>query len=546
MRFTGNRVVAVTMVVLLTGALSNPPDAFAIEPPTVDPALVPPDGAPGPEQPMRQSNTCARTIAVAEPDVALPAPGFAMLNVARAWQHSTGNGVSVAVIDTGVTPNRRLPVVPGGDYIMGGDGLTDCDAHGTIVASVIAAAPQGTPMPAPMPPTPAFPPPAGGPAGNRGPTAVDSGPRPGPAAGAGDRRGSAGHGGRGRSRRCGPARDGDLDPPVLACVRTADPGPGDIDARKKAGTVATLSRAIVHAANQGAQVINVSVTACVSAADPLDQRAIGAAVWYAATVKDAVIVAAAGNEGEDGCSQNPAFNPLDPDDPRDWRNVKTVSSPSWFSDYVLSVGAVDNTGAPVDRSLAGPWIGAAAPGVGIMGLSPQKRHRSTPIRRCGRANAIPVLGHQFLRRVRQRGRRSGAGEVPATDGAPGHQPDSADVPQPTPRGGQPGGLRRRRSRRRVDIQRPAGRPTGPRCADPGDDASAAAPAARSPGPHRRPGLRRCGGRRCSPSPRSSRGPGGPDERHGSRLAVIVAVLACGAVRLERGRRCRSGSVWPSG
>ena len=55
----------------------------------------------------------------------------------------------------------------------------------------------------------------------------------------------------------------------------------------------------------GAKVINISVTACMSAADPLDQRAMGAAVWYAATVKDAVIVAAAGNEGEDDCAQNP-------------------------------------------------------------------------------------------------------------------------------------------------------------------------------------------------------------------------------------------------
>ena len=104
---------------------------------------------------MRQSNICARTITVAEPNVTVPAPGYMMLNVAKAWQYSTGNGVAVAVIDTGVNPSRRLPVVPGGDYIMGGDGLMDCDSHGTVVASLIAAAPQGTPMPAPMPPAPA-------------------------------------------------------------------------------------------------------------------------------------------------------------------------------------------------------------------------------------------------------------------------------------------------------------------------------------------------------------------------------------------------------
>ena len=73
--------------------------------------------------------------------------------------------MSVAVIDTGVSPSPRLPVVPGGDYIMGEDGLSDCDAHGTIVGSIIAAAPQGVlPMPRPMPPAPAFPPPAAPPA----------------------------------------------------------------------------------------------------------------------------------------------------------------------------------------------------------------------------------------------------------------------------------------------------------------------------------------------------------------------------------------------
>jgi len=372
MKVLGSRTVAVTMVVLLTAAVSNLPAALALEPPRVDPALVPPDGVPGPDQPMRQSNTCARAVAIAEPDVGLPAPGFAMLNIARAWQHSTGNGVAVAVIDTGVTPNPRLPVVSGGDYVMGGDGLADCDVHGTIVASLIAAAPQGSPMPAPMPLTPAFPVPAG-----RSAVADGAPPSAGPAPPVRPPAPTS----TGAEPATSAAPDGVAGVAPHATVisirqssRAYEPQyplPDDFAARKKAGTVATLSRAIVHAANQGAQVINVSVTACVSAADPLDQRALGAAVWYAATVKDAVIVAAAGNEGEDGCVQNPAFNPLDPDDPRDWKGVKTVSSPSWFADYVLSVGAVDETGAPVTKSLAGPWIGTAAPGVGIVGLSPE-------------------------------------------------------------------------------------------------------------------------------------------------------------------------------
>lgn len=389
------RILALTTVVLLTVSLSNAPLTLAIEPPSVDPALVPPDDTPGPEQLMRQSNICAQAVSVAEPNVGLPAPGFTMLNVSKAWQFSTGHGVPVAVIDTGVNPSPRLPVVPGGDYIMGGDGLSDCDAHGTVVASLISAAPSGTPMPAPMPPAPAFPPPVGGPPVDRPPVgSADS-----------------------SSPNLSEAKPLEVPPPLGAPDGVAGVAPhatvisirqssrafepesptgGDLEARRKAGTVATLARAIVHAANMGAKVINVSVTACVSAADPLDQRSIGAAAWYAATIKDAVVVAAAGNEGEDGCAQNPAFDPLDTDDPRDWRHVKTVSSPSWFSDYVVSVGAVDTNGAPLGKSLAGPWVALAAPGVAIMGLSSQTGGpvNAYPPVRPGE-NHIPFWGTSF-------------------------------------------------------------------------------------------------------------------------------------------------------
>ena len=362
------RSTAIVMAVLLTGTAINVPAASAITPPSVDPALVPPDGPPTPEQPMRQSNECAHAIAATQPDVLVPAPGFTMLNISKAWRYSTGNGVSIALIDTGVNPNPRLPVLPGGDYILGGDGLTDCDAHGTIVASLITAAPQGIPMPAPMPPNPPPHQPA---------TQVVSGTPDGVA-------GVAPHATLISIRQSSRA----YEPQNL--------GAADNATHKKAGTVATLARAIVHAANAGAQVINVSVTACVSAADPLDQRMIGAAVWYAATVKDAVIVAAAGNASEDGCAQNPLPDPLATGDRRDWAHVKTVSSPSWFSDYVLSVGAVDTTGVPIDNSLAGPWVAAGAPGVGIVGLSPQTARpvNAYPPARPGDGD-IPFWGTSF-------------------------------------------------------------------------------------------------------------------------------------------------------
>ncbi|KLO34630.1 peptidase S8, partial [Mycobacterium nebraskense] len=407
-------VAAVTAAVTLVALSANIPAAQAITPPQVDPGSVPPDGPPRSDQPMRRANSCSTPITVRNPDVAQLAPGFNLLNISKAWQYSTGNGVSVAVIDTGISPTPRLPAVPGGDYIMGEDGLSDCDAHGTIVGSIIAAAPQGVlPMPRPMPSTPAFPPPAGPPPANGAPpppvevpppvapppppppvtiTQVIPPPPPPPP--------PPPEGGGATAISNGPpdpqTEDEPAVPPLppgapdgvvgvaphatIISIRQSsrafepvNPPPGDpnSDEKVKAGTLNTVARAVVHAANMGAKVINISVTACLPAAAPADQRALGAALWYAATVKDAVLVAAAGNDGEAGCNNNPMYDPLEPSDPRDWHQVKVVSSPSWFSDYVLSVGAVDATGAALDKSMSGPWVGVAAPGTHIMGLSPQ-------------------------------------------------------------------------------------------------------------------------------------------------------------------------------
>lgn len=317
--------------------------AKAIPPPTIDPGFAPSDGPPGPVQNMRQSNLCADGITAAHPDVNQPAPGFAMLDIATAWQYSTGRGIVVGVIDTGVTPNQRLPVSAGGDYITGGDGLSDCDAHGTIVASIIAAAPSRDGVAGVAP----------------GATIVSI---------------------RQSSR----------------AFEESNPGRGDLQARRKAGTLQTLARAVMHAADLGVKVLNVSVAACIAAADPVDQRAVGAAVWYAATVKDVVVVAAAGNEGEDGCTQNPIGGPRRQSDPRDWDGVRTVSSPSVFSEYVLSVGAVDPSGAPVGKSLAGPWVRIGAPGTEISGLSPRTglAVNAYPPPRPGEA-PVPIWGTSF-------------------------------------------------------------------------------------------------------------------------------------------------------
>jgi type VII secretion-associated serine protease mycosin len=67
------------------------------------------------------------------------------LKIAEAHEHSKGDGVVVAVVDTGVDathPDLKGSVLPGIDFTAigaGGDGRTDLDGHGTAMAGIIAA-----------------------------------------------------------------------------------------------------------------------------------------------------------------------------------------------------------------------------------------------------------------------------------------------------------------------------------------------------------------------------------------------------------------------
>lgn len=227
----------------------------------------------------------------------------------RVWQLSRGAGQRVAVIDTGVSRHPRLPhVLPGGDYVSTGDGTQDCDAHGTLVAGIIAAATSSEP---------------------------DSFSGVAPEATLISIRQS--------SAKFVPARD------------RARTGIGDVD---------TLAKAVRTAADLGASVINISSVACVPVASALDDRALGAALAYAVDVKNAVIVAAAGNIGAAQCPPQRAD--------ATWETITVAVSPAWYDDYVLTVGSVNAEGRPSAFTLAGPWVDVAAPGEDVGSLASEK------------------------------------------------------------------------------------------------------------------------------------------------------------------------------
>ncbi|OMC06155.1 type VII secretion-associated serine protease mycosin [Mycolicibacter heraklionensis] len=320
---------------MLVAALWTSPPVLAITPPTVDAGVVPPSGTPGPVQATQQNSECSTTEITAGADLKNPPAAQRQIDLSAAWEFSRGEGQTVAVIDTGVRPGPRLPAVEaGGDYIGPTDGLTDCDGHGTLVAGLIAGQP-----------------------GDDGFAGVA------PAA-------------RLLSLRATSAR-------ITPAAANGDP-----ELAQAAFTVTALSRAIVHAADLGARVIVVPSAHCVAADRNVDQSELGAAIRYAALDKDAVVIAAAGDSGAtgsygsgSGCQSNPLTDLSRPDDPRGWANVSSVSIPSAWQPYVLSVASLAPSGQPSKFTTAGPWVGVAAPGEGIVSVSNRDDG--------GLANALP-------------------------------------------------------------------------------------------------------------------------------------------------------------
>ncbi|HEX7321521.1 MAG TPA: type VII secretion-associated serine protease mycosin [Mycobacterium sp.] len=300
------------------------PPALAVDPPAVDSAVAPPSGAPGPAQPMEQRSECVNSGILPGSDPGTATAAQLMLNLPAAWQLSRGEGQTVAIIDTGVRPGPRLPAVdPGGDYLAATDGLTDCDGHGTLVAGIVAGQP-----------------------------------------------GSDGFSGVAPAVR-------------LLSLRTTSAAfsprvSGDDPQLARAGIeITAVARAVVHAADLGAQVIAIPSATCLPADRNIDQTPLGAALRYAAVEKDALIVAGAGNNGQTGwngggggsCESNALTDLSRPQDPRNWSGVTTVSTPSWWQPYVLSTASLTAGGQPSAFTMAGPWVGVAAPGEDIASVS---------------------------------------------------------------------------------------------------------------------------------------------------------------------------------
>ncbi|MEU7142969.1 type VII secretion-associated serine protease mycosin [Nocardia sp. NPDC046473] len=297
--------------------------AHADRPPPVDPALLPAgDPARPPDKTEHPANSPCYSTQQGGDGPTVPAPQLA-LDLKRAQEFSKGEGQLIAVIDTGVVRHPRLPdVEAGGDYVADpGDGVSeDCDAHGTIVAGLIAA------------------------------KQVE---------------------GQGFYGVAPEAR-------ILSIRQTSAlyeiPGRQDKkpeDPAKGYGNIDALASAIRRAADRHASVINISLVSCVSADQQIGDGPVGAAVRYATLEMNAVVVVAAGNTDDKCKPSNPNLvDPLHPDrDP--WKNVTTNVTPARFDDYVLSVGSIDENGAPSKFTVPGPWVGIAAPGENIVSLDPR-------------------------------------------------------------------------------------------------------------------------------------------------------------------------------
>lgn len=338
------RVFAALAVAGATIVMAPMPSASALTPYVFDPArdIAPADAPPGPDFPMKQSSLCATSGQLVDSQFE-SVPIDTVWGVRDLHGFATGKGETVAVIDSGVNRNDRLPLLQGGgDYIQGRDGLFDCDHHGTLIAGIIAAQP------------------------------------------------SAGDGFVGIAP----------DATIISIRQTSAAYQVDsslthnAQQAQAASNITTLAKSIVHAATLNASIINISVTACIATSNPSDLRELAGALYFAAVVKDAVVVTAAGNLGGD-CAPNPDPDPATPEDVRGWGVANTMSLPSMFDQFVLSVGGTTLNGDPYVKSMPGPWVGVAAPAINVVSLDPSKLTGELINAQQTRDGIEPIAGTSF-------------------------------------------------------------------------------------------------------------------------------------------------------
>ncbi|NUT46881.1 MAG: type VII secretion-associated serine protease mycosin [Saccharothrix sp.] len=322
------RIRKIAALTAVAATLVTAPGAFAqptttttaprpnSQPPPVDKSFLLPPEPPKEDVDYTRAKDC---ITSNTEDRAIPNKpwGQMQLRLEEAHRFATGKGVKLAIIDTGVNkdhPRLKGRVVEGGDYVETEKrGVSDCDGHGTEVAGVAAASPDE------------------------------------------------------QTGFVGAAPDAQ----VLAFRHTSSSfkfdDPTKRDSRTSAGNVGTLAKAIISAADQGAKVINISLTSCEVPHEPSEkERRLQAAIDWAVNVKDVVIVTAAGNLD----SNNSGAGCGGQNDNQDPNNVKVVASPPWYADNVLSVASINAVGGVSSFSVWGPWVSVAAPGENIVTLDP--------------------------------------------------------------------------------------------------------------------------------------------------------------------------------
>lgn len=204
---------------------------------------------------------------------------LARLGAEQAWAHTRGDGVTVAVLDTGVDyihPDLAGRVELGRDFIDGDDDPMDVAGHGTHVAGIVAAA-------------------------------------------AGDGFGVAG-----------------IAPGVrILAVRVLD-----ADGQ---GNYSQVADGIVHAADRGARVINLSL------GGDRESELLRSAIDYAAS-RGAIVTCATGNESR-----------------------TSIGFPARH-ESCLAVGATDEVDGHAGFSNRGAGIDVVAPGAGILSTVPGATH----------------------------------------------------------------------------------------------------------------------------------------------------------------------------